>query len=106
MKDPLRYFIDEGFGHIFYWRADDGRYNGTIRWATGFKYVPVHHIVDGQSVIDLANVRYPVCDKFFLEYGSLTPSSAKAQELVEEYNRQWIDIRKELSTVNFDSIEN
>lgn len=98
MKDPIRYFIDEGFGHIYCFRNSDGILCGQVRWNTEFKnFIPTIQ----SGLIHLAGVNYITDDLFFAKYATEVESIEQAKELINYYNNEWFNIKNEVATIQF-----
>ena len=99
MKDPLRYFIDEGFGCIFAYRVGEDDYAGEILFSKLNKgFIPTFSTFEGQRVMRFENIendRYYIIDRDFFEtYGNISDTKEEAIKRVVEYDAEWMEVIK------------
>ena len=99
MKDPLRYFLDEGFGQIFVYRTSDGDYAGEIFFSKLNKgFIPTFSTFEGQRVMGFENIEndrcYIIDREFFEKYGNISDTKEEAVKRVVEYDAEWMEVIK------------
>ena len=93
MKDPLKYFIQEGFGHIYAVKNSEDGYDITMRWAMRYKdYIPQ---IVGQTIV-LQNMAYNTTHLDFVKnYATIVDSEEEAKRLIAEKSAEWETIATE-----------
>jgi hypothetical protein len=90
MNDPLRYFLDEGFGSIYSYQNEEGRLEARMRWVKGYKgFEPTLKNSNGTSILSIGGKDYDTDDEFMRNYTVLTADEAEAESLIAEENRDW-----------------
>jgi hypothetical protein len=90
MKDPLSYFLQEGFGNIYAFPAANGIMQAHFRWATHYKdFVPTLTSRNGNYYFTIKGVTYKIDDAFFLKYTVFVDSEEEAIKLIAEKNAEW-----------------
>ena len=105
MKDPLRYFLDEGFGQIFVYRTADGEYSGEIVYSKLNKgFIPTFSTFQGQRVMRFENIendRYYILDREFSEkYGNISDTKEEAVKRVMQYAAECDEVAKFVAESN------
>jgi hypothetical protein len=105
MKDPLRYFIDEGFGNIYSFRNESGRLEARIRWVNDYNnFRPsFKQKMDGTTIISIGGVDYVTDDEFMATYSIEVEDRITADQLISMDNAAWEMTKADLSTINVDS---
>jgi len=94
MKDPLRYFLDEGFGSIYAYRNDAGKLEGRMRWVKGYKdFSPTFKTVDNTSIISVCGKDYVTDDEFLAKYAVEVLDENAALNIIDKENKNWEVIR-------------
>ena len=99
MKDPLRYFIDEGFGCIFAYRVGENDYAGEIifnRLNTNF--APSYLSYDNKRIVYFGrknpDKKYVVDREFFEEYAVIFDDKDDAVDAVMKYVEECDEVAK------------
>jgi hypothetical protein len=96
MKDPLAYFLQEGFGNIYSFPAANGTMQAHFRWASQYKeFVPLIVTNNRDSYITMQGITYFVNDAFFAKYTVFVDSEEEALKLIAEKNAEWEEMMKE-----------
>lgn len=97
MKDPLKYFLQEGFGHIFAAPIPDGGYHIDARWAMAYKdFIPKLVVTtNGNKAFLLQNILYPLDEQFIEKYAVVLSSPEEVQKSIDKKNIEWAEISKE-----------
>ena len=97
MKDPLKYFIQEGFGHIYAVKNSEDGHDITMRWAMRYKdYIPQ---IVGQSIV-LQDIAYNTTHPDFVKnYATVVDSAEEANRLIAEKTAEWENICKENANI-------
>lgn len=99
MKDPLRYFIDEGFGNIYSFRNESGRLEARMRWTMEYKdFIPSFRTVNGTTIISIGSTDYVTDDEFMAKYTIEVDNRGIAESLISMDNAAWEVTKNELST--------
>lgn len=94
MKDPLRYFLDEGFGSIYAYRNDAGKMEGRMRWVKGYKdFSPTFKVIDNTSIISVCGKDYVTDDEFFIKYAIEVLDENAAMGIIDKENKNWAAIK-------------
>jgi hypothetical protein len=102
MKDPLSYFLQEGFGNIYSFPSADGNMQAHFRWASQYKdFIPLITTNNGNSYITMRGITYCVNDAFFHKYSIFVDSEEDALKLIAEKNAEWIEMMKEGINIEF-----
>jgi hypothetical protein len=90
MKDPLSYFLQEGFGNIYAFPAANGIMQAHFRWATHYKdFVPTLTSQNGNYYFTIKGVTYKIDDAFFYKYTVFVDNEEEALKLIAEKNAEW-----------------
>jgi hypothetical protein len=105
MKDPLRYFIDEGFGCIFAYRVGEDDYAGEIiSNKLNKNFTPSISNFDGKKIIcflDINPNKYYVVDReFFEKYAVIFDSRDDAVDGVMKYYTECDEVVKFMAESN------
>jgi hypothetical protein len=102
MKDPLRYFIDEGFGNIYSFRNEDGRIEARICWSVDYKeYTPSFSINENKTTtLTIAGASYITDDEFMMKYAVEVENANEAEHLIREKNAEWQMIKESMMKVD------
>jgi hypothetical protein len=82
MKDPLRYYIAEGFVNLLYWPNPKACLPNQHAFSGHFYFDGRVSITAGKGTslsgptITVDGATYPVCDDFYLDYGTLAVDAA------------------------------
>lgn len=101
MKDPLKYFLQEGFGNIYAFPIEDGKTDISVRWVKRFKdFTPKFTISNGNYVFILKGVTYVVNQDFINKYAVFVENEHEALRLIAEKNAEWETIAKEHANIS------
>ena len=102
MKDPLAYFLQEGFGNIYAFPAANGIVQAHFRWATHYKdFVPTLTSGNGNYYFTIKGVTYKIDDAFFYKYTVFVNNEEEAMKLIAEKNAEWEEVRMKMLDVNY-----
>ena len=99
MKDPLRYFIDEGFGCIFAYRVGENDYAGEIIFnKLNTDFIPSFSTFEGKKIVyfgDINPEKYYVVDhEFFEKYAVIFDNRDDAVDGVMKYAAECDEVIK------------
>jgi hypothetical protein len=99
MKNPLRYFLDEGFGHIVGFYTDDGeRMDIRIRWAKGFNGFEPKVLANGMMTLN--GVDYVVDRGFIDKYVTMVENEEEAVAFIKNEDAIWNEVCKHTASLN------
>lgn len=90
MKDPLRYYLSEGFVVLFYYPNPEvfGKFSGRYRCTDGAsKKIRVVEFA-GKKCLAVENVAYPICSDFWLDYGVRVENEDEAKARIIEWAKE------------------
>lgn len=94
MKDPLRYFLDEGFGSIYSFPNEEGKIEARMRWTTGFKdFTPFLDSKNGVFTITIGGREYVTTHEFMDAYTIRVSCMEEAIQIIDNENKNWEEIK-------------
>ena len=101
MKDPLNYFLKEGFGDIFSFPIGDGKYDARMRWASNYKeFTPSFYRNEfGTNILMMKGVKYAIDDEFMHKYTIPVKDEQEANDRIAEKSAEWEIICKENANI-------
>jgi hypothetical protein len=104
MKDPLRYFLDEGFGTIYSFRNESGRLEAVVRWVIDYNnFRPLFRKVGDATIISVGGVDYIPDDEFMAKYTVEVNDKTTANYFISMDNAAWEMTKSDVSTLKMDS---
>lgn len=101
MKDPMYYFIQEGFGNVYAFPSADGNMQAHFRWANQCKdFIPLVTTNNGNSYITMQGITYCVNEAFFNKYAVFVDNEEEALNLIAEKNAEWQEMMKDGININ------
>lgn len=99
MKDPLRYFLDEGFGSIYVFLNEHGDYEARLRFTKGYeKFAPTikPSPEKGASILTIGGKDYLTNDDFMRDYGTPVESKQEAEQKIDAETKLWEEVKLEM----------
>lgn len=105
MKDPLRYFIDEGFGCVFAYRVGEDDYAGEIIFnKLNTDFAPSYLNYDGKKIVYFGSKnrdkKYVVDREFFEKYAVIFDNRDDAVDAVMKYAAECDELVKFVAESN------
>ena len=101
MKDPLRYFLDEGFGVMYSFTNESGILEARISWQTNTEFVPVFKTEGTITTITIGGRSYITTDDFMENYTISVDDRNHAEELIKERLEVFADVKKYMEEIHF-----
>lgn len=101
MKDPLRYFLDEGFGVMYSFINESGILEARMSWITGTNFVPVIKTQGAITTITIGGRSYITNDYFMKNYTISVDDRNHAEELINTRLEVFADVKKCMEEIHF-----